>query len=121
MSWRLGCGQSSDARPGRHRLGVLAFDDIEIDLERRMVTRDGQLVQLSGPSGCCSSTSLPTPARWSAHGAADQGLGPEYRDDLQYLRSGSAACDASWARPRRAGSHQDVPGIGYLLDIEGVP
>ncbi|HTC85237.1 MAG TPA: response regulator transcription factor, partial [Candidatus Acidoferrum sp.] len=36
--------RASGATPGQ---GIVAFDDIEIDLERRMVTRGGELVQLS--------------------------------------------------------------------------
>src|SRR6266508_4828055 len=36
--------RSSGATPGQ---GIVSFDDVEIDLERRMVTKDGQLVQLS--------------------------------------------------------------------------
>ena len=36
--------RSMGAQPGA---GVIRFDDVEIDLERRMVTRGGELVQLS--------------------------------------------------------------------------
>ena len=36
--------RSGEAEPGA---GVIKFDDVEIDLEQRMVTRNGELVQLS--------------------------------------------------------------------------
>ncbi len=55
--------RSSGAQPGS---GVLKFDDVEIDLERRMVTRNGELVSCRAPSGCSCSTSPRTPARSSS-------------------------------------------------------
>jgi two-component system KDP operon response regulator KdpE len=98
--------------------GIVAFDDVEIDLERRMVRRSGELVALSR-------------TEWLllAHLAANAGKvvlhtelltkvwGPEYRDDLQYLRV--------WvSRVRRklgveageSGRIRTFQGIGYLLD-----
>ena len=56
--------RSSGAQPGA---GVIRFDDVEIDLERRMVTRDRASWSSSrAPSGCSSSTSPRTPARSSS-------------------------------------------------------
>ena len=67
--------------------GVIRFDDVEIDLERRMVhpqrrARAALADRVAAP---------PAPRRErrqgrAPHRAPDQGLGPEYRDDLQYLR-----------------------------------
>ena len=66
--------RSSGASPGS---GVLAFDDIEIDLERRMVTRE----RGAGPALADRVAAPPAPRRERRqgrppHGAPDQGLGP---------------------------------------------
>ena len=37
--------------------------NVEIDLNRRLVKKDGEVVSLTAPSGCCCSTWRPTPAR----------------------------------------------------------
>jgi Response regulators consisting of a CheY-like receiver domain and a winged-helix DNA-binding domain len=100
--------------------GVLRFDDIEIDLERRMVTRDGQLVELSrtewlllqhlatNPGKVVPQTELLTKV-W----------GPEYRDDLQYLRVWvSRVRRKLGAKPGEPGRIKTFQGIGYLLDVE---
>ena len=53
--------RSSGATPGA---GIVRFDDVEIDLERRMVTRrTASWSSCRAPSGCCCSTWPPTPAR----------------------------------------------------------
>jgi Response regulators consisting of a CheY-like receiver domain and a winged-helix DNA-binding domain len=100
--------------------GVLRFDDIEIDLERRMVTRDGQLVELSrtewlllqhlatNAGKVVPQTELLTKV-W----------GPEYRDDLQYLRVWvSRVRRKLGAKPGEPGRIKTFQGIGYLLDVE---
>ena len=46
--------------------------------------------------------------------------GPEYRDDLQYLRVWvSRVRRKLGAKPGEAGRIRTFQGIGYLLDIEG--
>jgi len=101
-------------------VGTLAFDDIEIDLERRLVTRDGELVQLSRTEWLLLQ-----------HLAVDAGKvvlhthlltrvwGPEYRDDLQYLRVWISRVRRKLGAPAgEPGLIKTVTGIGYLLDVE---
>src|SRR5215211_2933222 len=106
--------RSSGAAPGA---GVIKFDDVEIDLERRMVTRGGELVQLSRTEWLLLQ-----------HLAANAGKvvlqtkvwGPEYRDDLQYLRVWvSRVRRKLGAAPGEPGRIRTFQGIGYLLDVDG--
>ena len=110
--------RSGGAEPGA---GVIKFDDVEIDLERRMVTRNGELVQL-----------VRTEWLLLQHLAANAGKvvlhtelltkvwGPEYRDDLQYLRVWvSRVRRKLGAAPGEPGRIRTFQGIGYLLDVDG--
>ena len=101
--------RSSGAQPGS---GVLKFDDVEIDLERRMVTRDGELVQLSRTEWLLLQH-LAAQRRQGrpAHRAADQGLGPGV-SRRPPVPAGLGVARAPQARRRagRAGPDQDVPG-----------
>ena len=113
--------RSGGAEPGA---GVIKFDDVEIDLERRMVTRNGELVQLSRTEWLLLQHLAANAGKVVLHTELlTKVWGPEYRDDLQYLRvwvsrvrrklgarrasragSGrsraSATCSMSTARPR---------------------
>ena len=102
--------------------GIVRFDDIEIDLERRIVLRGGELVQLSRTEWLLLQ-----------HLAADAGKvvlhtelltkvwGPEYRDDLQYLRVWvSRVRRKLGAQPGEPGRIKTFQGIGYLLDVSGI-
>ena len=76
--------RSSGAQPGA---GVIRFDDIEIDLERRMVTRGGELVQLSRTEWLLLQHLAANAGKVVLHTELlTKVWGPEYRDDLQYLR-----------------------------------
>ena len=101
--------RSSGAAPGS---GVLAFDDIEIDLERRMVTRNGELVQLSRTEWLLLQHLAANAGKVVLHTELlTKVWGPEYRDDLQYLRVWVVARPPQARRgARRAGPHQDLPG-----------
>ena len=101
--------RSSGAQPGA---GVLKFDDVEIDLERRMVTRDGELVQLSRTEWLLLQHLAANAGKVVLHTELlTKVWGPEYRDDLQYLRVWvSRVRRKLGAEPGRAGPHQDVPG-----------
>ena len=101
--------RSSGAQPGS---GVLRFDDVEIDLERRIVTRNGELVQLLADG--VAAPPAPRGERRQgrpAHGAADQGLGtrvprrPPVPAGLGLEGPAQARRRAGRARP-----DQDVPG-----------
>jgi len=106
--------RSSGASPGS---GVLAFDDIEIDLERRMVTRNGELVQLSRTEWLLLQHLAANAGKVVLHTELlTKVWGPEYRDDLQYLRVWVSRLrrklgDSS-ANPRLI---RTLPGVGYTI------
>src|SRR6186713_2432838 len=110
--------RSSGASPGS---GVLAFDDIEIDLERRLVTRDGKLVQLSRTEWLLLQHLAANPGKVVLHTELlTKVWGPEYRDDLQYLRVWvSRVRRKLGAAPGEPGPIKTFQGIGYVLDVEG--
>ena len=112
--------RTSGAAPGR---GIVAFDDVEIDLERRLVTKGGQYVSFSR-----------TEWHLLEHLAANAGKvilhvellskvwGPEYRDDTQYLRVWvSRVRRKLGARPGEPGRIKTYMGIGYRLDVDPDP
>jgi len=99
---------------------VVRAGDVEIDLMRRLVTRDGESVSV-------------TRTEWLLlqHLAANAGKvmlntelltkvwGPEYRDDLQYLRVWiSRVRRKLGAKPGEPGRIKTFQGIGYLLDVD---
>ena len=72
------------------------------------------------PSGCCSSTSPTHPGKVVLHTELlTKVWGPEYRDDLQYLRVWiSRVRRKLGAKPGEPGRIKTFQGIGYLLDVE---
>jgi DNA-binding response OmpR family regulator len=110
--------RSSGATPGQ---GIVSFDDVEIDLERRMVTKDGQLVQLSRTEWLLLQHLAANAGKVVLHTEQlSKVWGPEYRDDLQYLRVWvSRVRRKLGAEPGEPGRIKTFQGIGYLLDIEG--
>ncbi len=109
--------RSNGTQPGA---GVLRFDDIEIDLERRMVTRGGTLVQLSRTEWLLLQHLAGNAGKVVLHSELlTKVWGPEYRDDLQYLRVWvSRVRRKLGAKPGDPGRIRTFQGIGYLLDIE---
>jgi two-component system KDP operon response regulator KdpE len=110
--------RSSGTQPGA---GVLRFDDVEIDLERRMVTRSGELVQLSRTEWLLLQHLATNAGKVVLHTELlTKVWGPEYRDDLQYLRVWiSRVRRKLGARPGEPGRIRTFQGIGYLLDVDG--
>ena len=102
-------------------VGVIAFDDIEIDLERRLVTRKGELVQLSRTEWLLLQHLAANAGKVVLHTELlTKVWGPEYRDDLQYLRVWvSRVRRKLGAKPGDPGRIKTFQGIGYLLDIDG--
>jgi two-component system KDP operon response regulator KdpE len=109
--------RASGAAPGA---GVLAFDDIEIDLERRIVRRDGELVQLSRTEWLLLQHLAANAGKVVLHTELlTKVWGPEYRDDLQYLRVWiSRVRRKLGAAAGEPGRIKTLQGIGYLLDVE---
>ena len=100
--------------------GTVRFDDIEIDLERRMVTRDGQLVELSRTEWLLLQHLATNAGKVVPHTELlTKVWGPEYRDDLQYLRVWvSRVRRKLGAKPGEPGRIKTFQGIGYRLDVE---
>src|SRR4249919_44233 len=112
--------RSTGVEPGA---GVVAFDDVEIDLERRMVRRNGELVQLSRTEWLLLQHLATHPGKVVLHTELlTKVWGPEYRDDLQYLRVWiSRVRRKLGAAPGEAGRIKTFQGIGYLLDVDPSP
>ena len=110
--------RASGASPGT---GVLTFDDIEIDLERRLVRRDGELVQLSRTEWLLLQHLAANAGKVVLHTELlTKVWGPEYRDDLQYLRVWVSRVRRKLGTPAgEPGRIRTFQGIGYLLDVEG--
>jgi len=108
--------RSTGAVPGG---GIVSFDETEIDLERRMVTRGGTLVELSRTEWLLLSHLAANAGKVVLHSELlTKVWGPEYRDDLQYLRVWvSRVRRKLGARPGEPGRIRTFQGIGYLLDI----
>jgi len=100
--------------------GSVRFDDVEIDLERRTVTRSGELVELSRTEWLLLQHLAANAGKVVLHTELlTKVWGPEYRDDLQYLRVWvSRVRRKLGARPGEPGRIRTFQGIGYLLDVE---
>jgi two-component system KDP operon response regulator KdpE len=98
---------------------TLAFDDIEIDLERRVVMRSGVLVRFSRTEWQLLQQLAANAGKVVLHTELlTKVWGPEYRDDLQYLRVWiSRVRRKLGAAPGEPGRIKTLPGIGYLLDV----
>ncbi len=100
--------------------GVVAFDDVTIDLERRTVSRAGELVQLSRTEWLLLQHLAANAGKVVLHTELlTKVWGPEYRDDLQYLRVWvSRVRRKLGAKPGETGRIKTFQGIGYLLDVD---
>ena len=89
-------------------------------LERRMVRRNGELVQLSRTEWLLLQHLATHPGKVVLHTELlTKVWGPEYRDDLQYLRVWiSRVRRKLGAKPGEPGRIKTFQGIGYLLDVE---
>ena len=101
-------------------IGTVQFDDIEIDLERRMVIRGGEIVELSRTEWLLLQHLAANAGKVVLHTELlTKVWGPEYRDDLQYLRVWvSRVRRKLGAKPGEPGRIKTFQGIGYLLDVE---
>jgi two-component system KDP operon response regulator KdpE len=101
-------------------VGPVQFDDVVIDLERRIVTRDGNTVELSRTEWLLLQHLASNAGKVVLHTELlTKVWGPEYRDDLQYLRVWvSRVRRKLGAKPGEPGRIKTFQGIGYLLDVE---
>ncbi|TMB54912.1 MAG: response regulator transcription factor [Chloroflexi bacterium] len=100
--------------------GVLTIGNVQIDLERRMMTRDGQLVQLSRTEWLLLQHLAANAGKVVLHSELlTKVWGPEYRDDLQYLRVWiSRVRRKLGAAPGEPGPIVTFQGIGYVLYVD---
>jgi two-component system KDP operon response regulator KdpE len=99
---------------------VLNVGDLEIDLERRLVRRNGEPIELSANEWRLLRALASTPGKLIAsHDLLSKTWGAEYRSDMEYLRV--------WiSRLRRKlepdPEHPSViltkPGVGYMLNAD---
>ena len=86
-----------------------------------MVTRSGELVQLSRTEWLLLQHLAANAGKVVLHTELlTKVWGPEYRDDLQYLRVWVCRVRRKLgAKPGEPGRIRTFQGIGYLLDVEG--
>jgi two-component system, OmpR family, KDP operon response regulator KdpE len=98
--------------------GIVAFDDVEIDLELRNVRRAGELVPLSRTEWLLLSLLAAKAGKVVLHTELlTKVWGPEYRDDLQFLRVWVSRLRRKLGSEAGEPSHiRTFQGIGYLLD-----
>jgi two-component system KDP operon response regulator KdpE len=106
------------ARRGNGTSGrVIAVDGLEIDLDRRIVRRAGRLIaltrtewnllqQLAGNAGKVLASAEILSKVW----------GPEYRDDLQYLRVWISRLRSKLERDDARPLIKTFRGVGYMFD-----
>lgn len=113
---------AADDTPQRPAATRIAVEGLEIDLAGRTVWRFGEIVWLTRTEWALLTYLASNPGRLlSGAEILSSVWGPEYRDDLQYLRV--------WVSRLRSklGTHEaqtlirTVRGIGYVFDPSGVP
>jgi two-component system KDP operon response regulator KdpE len=107
--------------PAPDRPGIVRFDDVVIDLDRRLMTRNDQLVQLSRTEWLLLHHLVVNAGRVVLHAELlTKVWGPEYRDELGYLRVWISRVRRKLGTPAgQSGRIRTFQGIGYLLDVEG--
>ena len=102
--------------------GIVHIGAVEIDLERRFMTRDGELVQLSRTEWLLLQHLAANAGKVVLHSELlTKVWGPEYRDDLQYLRVWiSRVRRKLGAAPGEPGPITTFQGIGYVLNVDDV-
>ena len=103
--------------------GVVHIGDVDIDLERRFMTRAGELVPLSRTEWLLLQHLAVNAGKVVLHSELlTKVWGPEYRDDLQYLRVWiSRVRRKLGAAPGEPGPITTFQGIGYVLNVDEVP
>ena len=103
--------------------GIVHIGDVEIDLERRMMTKAGQPVQLSRTEWLLLQHLATNANKVVLHSELlTKVWGPEYRDDLQYLRVWvSRVRRKLGAAPGEPGPITTYQGIGYVLNVDEAP
>jgi two-component system, OmpR family, KDP operon response regulator KdpE len=103
--------------------GTVRVDDYEVDLERRMLRHGETVIPVSRTEWMLLQHLASNPGKVVLHSELlTKVWGPEYRDDVQYLRVWiSRVRRKLGAAPGEAGPITTYPGIGYSLVAEVEP
>ena len=108
---------------GGHGQGVIRVDAYEIDLERRLLRRGKKVIPVSRTEWMLLQHLASNAGKVVLHSELlTKVWGPEYRDDVQYLRVWiSRVRRKLGAAPGQPGPITTYPGIGYSLAAEAQP
>jgi two-component system, OmpR family, KDP operon response regulator KdpE len=100
---------------------IVAVGDVEIDLTRRLVKKQGEVVSLTRTEWMLLQQLAANAGKVMLNTELlSKVWGPEYRDDLQYLRVWVSRLRGKLeAEPSKPRIIKTLQGIGYLLDREG--
>jgi DNA-binding response OmpR family regulator len=109
--------RSSGAIPSER---ILKAGDVEIDLDRRTVTRGGEPVDLTRTEWLLLQSLAANHGKVMMNAELlSKVWGPEYRDDVQYLRVWISRLRAKIEEnPSEPAIVKTRPGIGYMLEAE---
>ncbi len=109
--------RAAGVTPGQ---SIVRVGEFEIDLERRMMTHDGEPVQLSRTEWLLLQHLAANPNKVVLHSELlTKVWGPEYRDDLQYLRVWISRIRRKLGAPAgESGPIVTYQGIGYVLKVD---
>jgi two-component system KDP operon response regulator KdpE len=101
-------------------VNTVTVANVEIDLNRRLVKKDGQVISLTRTEWMLLQHLATNAGRVMLNAELlSKVWGPEYRDDLQYLRVWISRLRSKLeADPSKPAIIKTLPGIGYLLDAE---
>jgi two-component system KDP operon response regulator KdpE len=101
---------------------LVQIGEFQVDLTRRIVTRNGEFVPFSRTEWLLLQHLASNVGRVMTHGELlTEVWGPEYRDDLTYLRLWIGRLRRKLGvEPGREGPIKTFQGLGYALDTEGI-
>jgi two-component system KDP operon response regulator KdpE len=111
------------ARTPASGVRLICFDDVEIDLERRIVRRGGEVVQFSRTEWALLQHLASNANRVLLYPELlTKAYGSEYADDFQYLRVWISRVRRKLGAPKgEQGRIRTYAGVGYLLDTSPAP
>lgn len=100
---------------------IITIGDVEIDLTRRLVKKNGEVVSLTRTEWMLLQQLAANAGKVMLNTELlSKVWGPEYRDDLQYLRVWVSRLRGKLENePSKPRLIKTLQGIGYLLDYEG--
>jgi two-component system KDP operon response regulator KdpE len=100
---------------------VIRVGEFQVDLTRRIVTRNGEFVPFSRTEWLLLAHLASNVGRVMTHGELlTEVWGPEYRDDLTYLRLWIGRLRRKLGvEPGHEGPIRTFQGLGYALDVDG--